>query len=153
MKRYCWTASYNQAAIRNAGKRRDSFFDLASVAHIDGAYLCATRLRHTLDRGELARPGCNAWVAEHCDMCDARRNLLEELKPFTGDRIFKIGEAGRVAPGVSQAVDVTGTDWICDNREHDGNCPRCLQQRRKRIARLAENDVWSERYQFCDDSA
>jgi len=37
MKRDCWTARYNQAASRNAGKRRDGFFDLASFAHFDGA--------------------------------------------------------------------------------------------------------------------
>jgi len=86
-------------------------------------------------------------------MRDARRNLLQKLKPFTRYGIFKIDKARRVAPGVSQAVDVTGTDRIRDNREHDGDRPRCLQERRKGVARLAENDVWSERYQFCDDNA
>src|SRR5207237_7359889 len=91
-------------AIRNAGKCRDGFFDLASVAHIDGAQLHATRPRRTLDRGELAWPGCNAWVAEHCDIRDARRNLLEEFEPFTRYRIFIIGKASRVVPGMGQAA-------------------------------------------------
>ena len=48
------TRHHNQTAIARTSECRDGLLDLASLAHVDRAYLHPERRRHGLDDGELA---------------------------------------------------------------------------------------------------
>src|SRR5262245_15049875 len=58
----------------------------------------------------------------------ARRDLLEQLKPFPGQAVFKLYEAGCIAAGPRQAVDEAVADRVNALSENDWHGARDLGQ-------------------------
>ena len=139
---------HDQAAIRGAREGRDGALDLAGVAHIDRAHLHAERRRHGLDDGELADPGGCGRVPKDRRARHARRDLLEQLQPFSRQAVFELHEAGGVAARPRQAIDEAGADRIGDDREHDRHGAGRLQQRPHGRGASGQDDVRRERDQF-----
>jgi hypothetical protein len=117
---------HDQTAIRGAREGRDGALDLAGVAH-DRNYFHAERRRYGLDCGELADPGSHGGIPNDCRSRHARRNLLEQLQPFSAQAVFEQKEAGGVATRARQAVDEAGADRI-GNGESEKNLGRVLQR-------------------------
>ena len=90
-----------------------------SFAHVDWAHL------HSTD-------GATAWITANCPIPaayaripkdrrtrDPRRDLLEQLHPFSAQTVFELHKAGSVAARARQASDETRADRVWDRREHD----------------------------------
>jgi hypothetical protein len=101
----------------------------AGIAHVDRGQLHAQCRGHNLHRAELSDPGGDGGIAKHRCPRHAGRDLLEQLQPFPAYAVFVNGEPGRVAARLCHACDETRTDRIDDDREHDRNGSRGLQQR------------------------
>ena len=95
----------------------------------------------------MARSKGLAGIAKDRHARHARRNLLEQLQPFSGHAEFVRHEAGGVAARPRQAVDKAGADRIDAEREHDRHGAGRLQQRPWSNA-ISEDDVGRERGQF-----
>ena len=86
----------------------------------DGATAWITR--------ELADPGGRSRDPKDGHPRHAGRDLLEQLKPFSGHAVFERDEPGDVAARPREALDEAGADRIGDDREHDRHGARRLQQ-------------------------
>jgi hypothetical protein len=73
---------------------------------------------------------------------------LEQLHPFCGEAVFKLGKAGNVATGPCQAFDEARADRVDDLYEHDWNGAGRLHQRRHNAGAGHQDDVGRERNQF-----
>ena len=69
--------------------------------------------------GELPGPGGDGGIPKHRPSRHARRDLLEQLQPFSADAVFELGKTRGVAARTRQAVDEAGADRIGGLREHD----------------------------------
>ena len=58
----------------------------------------------------------------------ARRDLLEQFRPFRGQTVFELHEAGGIAARPRQAIDEAGADWIGDDHEYDRHGASRLKQ-------------------------
>jgi hypothetical protein len=101
-----------------------------------------------LNGSELTCPGGYGGVPQYRRARQARSNLLEQLQPFSAQAVLKLHEAGGIAAGTRKTIDEAGTDWVGDTHEHDGDCARCLQQRRHGRGAGSQNDVRGELHQF-----
>src|SRR5262245_34266403 len=119
MDRRSWTAEHDQAAIRALRKRRDGPLDVAGIAHVEGAHLHASRRRQRLDYSKQAGTGRDSGLTKDGRSRHAWGDLLEKFQPFPPDRILEYGEAGRVAAGARQALDVAGANRVADTRKYD----------------------------------
>ena len=63
----------------------------------------------------------------------ARRDLPEHPKPFSGNAIFDVGKSGDVAVRPREARNMTGADRVGDLHEHDRQAARRLHQRFHRL--------------------
>ena len=91
------------SGARTIGSPRWSLAPLASASRAKAAMACSTSpaLRrpmalnsmptgdHGLDRGKLADPGHHVGIAQHGGSCHSGRDLLEQLEPFRGNRVFE----------------------------------------------------------------
>jgi len=60
---------------------------------------------HGLDNGELPNPKTQPGIADHCDPCHVRRDLPQQLQPFTADPVFELGKPGRITAWMGHARD------------------------------------------------
>jgi hypothetical protein len=88
------------------------------------------------------------WVPNDGHSFHARRDLLQQLQPFSGQAVLEWHEAGGVAARPRQAVDEAGADRIDNGGEHDWNGARRLQQRRHGRGAGSQDDVRRKRGQF-----
>jgi hypothetical protein len=103
---------HDQTAIRCAGEGRDSALDLGRIAEVDRAHIHSDRARHGLNDGELPDPGGYGGITKDRRPRHARRDLLEQLQPFSAQIVFELNKTGRVAAGPSQTRDEAGTNRI-----------------------------------------
>ena len=111
---------HDQAAIRSVRECRDGALGLAGVAHVDRAYFHSERRRHSLDEVKLAGSGAKGSIPEDRRSRHARRDLFEQLQPFSADAVFEIHKSGGVAVRPRQAADKAGADRIGDHRNTIG---------------------------------
>jgi hypothetical protein len=76
-----------------------------------------------------------------CDPFHIRRDLREHLQPLADHCEFVILEASHVASRPRQARDEAAADGIDDNREHDGDGVRLLQECGHDGSRASDNDL------------
>jgi hypothetical protein len=74
---------HDQTAIRRACEGFDGASDLAWVAHVDRVYLYPEQRRHSLNDGKLGGAGSYVGIAKDCRSRHVRRDLLEQLQPFS----------------------------------------------------------------------
>src|SRR5262249_34160245 len=125
-------------------------FDLSGFAQVDGSYLVhPEQWRHGLDDGKRAAgSGALVGIPKVRHSRDPRRNIFEQLQIFPVRTVFGGHEPGRVAAGPRQAVDVSGADWIGDDRKHYRYAAGKLQQRAHGHAAMRQDDVWRDGDQF-----
>src|SRR5208282_3076490 len=58
-------------------------------------------------------------IEEDSDLREARRNFLEQLKPFATHCKFKVREPSNIAPWLCQTVDKVNFDRVGDRHKHD----------------------------------
>src|SRR5262245_1933706 len=78
----------DQTSVRRARERPDGLFDLGGVAHVDRNHLDSQRRRHCLHGSKQTYCKALAGIAKDCNARHARRNLLEQLQPFSGHAEF-----------------------------------------------------------------
>src|SRR5262245_66256923 len=88
---------YDQSAVWRARKYRDGLLDLLGDANVDWAYVYPDRWRGGLNDGELADPGSQRRISQHCGARDARGDLLQQLRPFRTETVLELHKAGDVA--------------------------------------------------------
>jgi hypothetical protein len=94
-------------------------------------------------------PGGYGRIPKDGHSCNARRDLLEQFKPFPAQIIFEQEEAGGVAAGPRQALDEAGADRVYEDHEHDRHGAGHFQQRcHRRRARSGQDDMRRESGQF-----
>ena len=139
----------DQTAIRSAREGGDIPFDLTGFAQVDRDYLYhPEQWRHGLDHGKRAGSGGLGGIPKDRHPRDPRRNFFEQLQIFCVQTVFVGHEPGRVAARPRQALDVPGTDWIADSREHYGYAAGQSQQRAHGRAAMRQDDVRREPDQF-----
>src|SRR6516164_11304010 len=104
----------DQSAIREAREIGDGVLHLAGIAPVDWGHLHVYERSHGLDRAQLPASGGNAWVANDRDAGHARRNLLEQIKPFSAHAIVYAGEASHIAARPCQTPYESAADRISD---------------------------------------
>src|SRR5262245_46973854 len=92
------TSRYDQAAVRELRKLCDCAFNLGRVAHVERAYLHPERRAGGLNDTELGGAAGGRGIPKDARSRDAGRDLLEQLKQFSGHAIFGQEETG-CAPG------------------------------------------------------
>src|SRR6516165_5300600 len=112
-------ACHNHSVVRQACYCCDGALDRIGVAYVDRTQLHPERWCHGLDRAELASTRGAGWVTEHRYATDARRDLFEQLQPFSTQAVFEIGEPGDIAARPREALHETGTDRVHLIDEHD----------------------------------
>ena len=138
---------YDQAVVRGAREGRDGPLELAGVADTNRAHLHPQRGCHGLDRAELTNSGRPAHIADDGNPRHVRRDLLDQLQPFTAETVLELHEAGGVAARAGQALDEAGGYRIRDDGEYDRNRADRLQQRRHGRAG-GQDDLRRERGEF-----
>src|SRR5262245_40583682 len=139
---------YDQSAVWRARKYRDGLLDLLGDANVDWAYVYPNRWRGGLNDGELADPGSQRRISQHCGARDAWGDLLQQLRPFRTETVLELHKAGDVAARPCQARDHPGADRIGGTRKHNRHGSGCLQQRLHRRCAAGHDDVGRERHQF-----
>ena len=89
-----------------------------------------------------------ARFAKNRDPPHGRCDLLEQFQPFSRDGVFEVGEARDVAAGMRQALDVTATDWVSNDREDDWDGAGRLQHCGDSTTGMSQYNVGTERDQF-----
>src|SRR5215467_1503101 len=95
MKRSRPAPRYDQTPVRRAHEGRKGALSLMWGAHVDWVYLDAERRGQGLDDAELADSGGVRGISKDCYSRNARRNLLQQLQPFSAQAVFIRHEAGR----------------------------------------------------------
>src|SRR5262245_61697995 len=139
---------YDQSAVWRARKYRDGLLDLLGDANVDWAYVYPNRWRGGLNDGELADPGSQRRISQHCGARDAWGDLLQQLRPFRTETVLELHKAGDVAARPCQARDQAGADRIGGTRKHNRHGSGCLQQRLHRRCAAGHDDVGRKRHQF-----
>src|SRR5262245_27401312 len=139
---------YDQSAVWRARKYRDGLLDLLGDANVDWAYVYPNRWRGGLNDGELADPGSQRRISQHCGARDAWGDLLQQLRPFRTETVLELHKAGDVAARPCQARDQAGADRIGGTCKHNRHGSGCLQQRLHRRCAAGHDDVGRERHQF-----
>src|SRR6516164_7927013 len=107
---------------------RDAAIDFGIGAHVDRDELHTRRDRRPLDRRELANTAGHSWIANDRHACDARRYVLEQLKPFRAQGELECGKSSDVAAGLRQTRDEATADGIAHVYEYNRDGARCLLQ-------------------------
>jgi len=132
------------AATREPRERGQPALNLGSVLYVDRTYIHANRWRYSLDNRKLADPCRNVGVAKDGSTRNARRDLFEQLHPFSAQTVLKLHKAGNVATRSRQALDKSGAHRIGNNRKHNWNIAR-RPQRRHTCDPGSQNNVGCER--------
>src|SRR5262245_707240 len=102
-------SGHDQAAISAISalrESRDGALNLAGIPHVDRAQLHTQRWPHGLDCGELAWSGRHRWITKNRCSRYAGSDQLEQLQPFSAQRIFLHGEAGDVSAWPREIVNI-----------------------------------------------
>ena len=70
---------------------------------------------------------CGFGMQNDRDPRECRRNLFEQLQPFSGHRQLEIGQARDIAARPCQALNEAAADRIGDLHENDGYRASLLQ--------------------------
>src|SRR5262245_28056588 len=116
------------ASIRRAHEGRDGALDLICVAHVERVYLHAERRGQGLNNAKLADSGWVRGIPQDRHSRHARRDLLQQLQPFSAQAVFVRHETGGVAARPCPAIDEAGGDRISDDRENKRHGAGHLQQ-------------------------
>src|SRR6516164_7824421 len=84
------------------------------------------RGRHGLNNTEVADPGRVGFVAKKSHPAHVRRDLLEEIQPFSAHTEIEDHEASYVATRSGQTINDARTDRISHIHEHDRHHAREL---------------------------
>ena len=140
----------DQAASRLARLGGDGFLDRRVVVHR------SKRHRHPEGRGGGLDRAVEQWgvrrgvrVEDDGDPRDTRRDLLEQLEPFSHQRRVVGAEPRDVAAGSREALNKAQPDGIGHEYENDRYRARLLPQRRDRRRGACENCVRRQADQFC----
>jgi hypothetical protein len=148
MKRRQRARRQDQAAIGGLREGRDVALDLGRVAQVNWGHVHANRRRHGLDDCKLADPGGYGCIPNDGRSRHARRDLLEQFRPFPAQNVFEHHKAGSVAARPRQTFNVAGADRIGDDRKYDRHGAGCLKQWPHRRAASSEDDVRRKCDQF-----
>src|SRR5262245_47345897 len=110
----------------------ESGFNVSGATNRDDTRLYSECRRRSLDRAheEFGLRG-GVGIKHDTDAREARRNLLEEVKPFIADRELVLTEASEVAARPRHIGNKTLRDGIGDLNEHDRHRARGLLNDRK----------------------
>src|SRR6476469_9427977 len=97
MNRCPRTRCENYAAAGELRKRGQPALNLGSVLYVDRTYIHTKRWRYSLDNRELPDPCGNVGVAKNRCTRNTRRDLFEQLHPFSTQTVLKLHETGDVA--------------------------------------------------------
>src|SRR5262249_9271231 len=89
-----------------------------------------------------------AGIANDCSTRHCGRDLLEQLQPFPGYAVLKLGKSGGIAARPCEACYKASADRIASLREHDWYRAGCLQQCRDGRSRSRQDHIRGERNQF-----
>src|SRR5215472_15120818 len=103
---------YNRTAIGAMGEGLHGTGDFVAVVNADRRHLQPDGGRHGLNDSEVADPGRVRFVAKKSYPGYMRRDLLEEIQPFSAETVIEGHEARYVAPRSGQAVNDASTDRI-----------------------------------------
>src|SRR3974377_559100 len=85
-----WGRRSDEAAIGRAPEFRTRPVHLAWITYIDGAHFQAKRRCDSLDHRKLTDPGGGGGIANYSHLRHARRDLLQQLHPFSTQTVVKI---------------------------------------------------------------
>ena len=135
-----------QATIWVASQRRNDGFKLGHVAHGRDDRFHRKGHSGSFEGFQVVfRIGRGCGVEQEGDPVDARRNLLEQLKPFAGHGRLHQDKAGDVAARPLKARDEAAADRIDNVYENNGDGARLLQQSRCSGRALRNNKVGLQR--------
>src|SRR6516164_5128360 len=103
------------------------------------------RGRHGLNNTEVADPGRVGFVAKKSHPAHVRRDLLEEIQPFSAEIEIEDHEASYVAPRSGQAVNDASTDRIGNIHEHDRHRAGELLDCNRPVDAREEDDIRRQR--------
>src|SRR5262249_44295937 len=130
---------------------------IASLCRDDGVEVGLIVNRRQYHLYSIGRCGCferaqvnfDIWrrcrVEHEGGSVDARRNLLEQLQPFAGDRRLHNSETGGITARSRQTPGEAAADWIGNDHKNHWDGTRLLQHRCSWRRVLSENDVGPER--------
>ena len=124
---YRRTACYNdETSIRRTREGLDGLLDLANVVHVDWNHFQSERRPHRLQRAKLRDLVGISGIPKDCHSRQGRCDLFQQLEPLPTRAVFEVHEASDVATWPRQALDITSTNRIDDNRKDDRQCARQL---------------------------
>src|SRR5262249_57394367 len=106
----CTAPRRDQTAIWRARKGLNGLLNLASVPHVDRAYLDLEHRRYSLNDTELGGLGGVGGFPKDRYSRHVWRNLFKQLQPFHAYTVFEKHEPGDVATRAGQVVDVARAD-------------------------------------------
>src|SRR6266852_4754640 len=131
---------HNQAPARLACKFGDRCIDLYRVMNWCGGHRYRSR---TSKCPKLMHKswGSRRRVIDICDPSYGRRNLPEQIHPFTDNREFVSLKAGYIASWSRKTLDKTAAYWIDDIREHNRDGARLLYKRGHNGSGTSDDDL------------
>src|SRR5262245_66452657 len=106
------TRRHDQPTVRRARERRDAALDLGRGPRIDWAQLHPGRAREGLDDSPLPGPGAGSKISEDPYALDLRRDLLQQLEPFSAQVVIELDETRNVSARLRHAIDDARTNRI-----------------------------------------
>jgi hypothetical protein len=101
----------------------------------------------------IPRPVAARSLAKHRYPSQTRRNLLEQLQPFSAGGVIVSSKAGDIPARTRETFDIAGGDGVGDQREHDWDSAVHLHQSRDDGAGMSEDHVRRERNHLSGVSA
>ena len=99
------------------------------------------------DDGPLCKSDLADRFPDYTDARDLRCDLLEQFKPFAGQRKFELGKPGDVTAGTRDAPDEAGPDRVDGLGHHDRHGAGRLLQGARRRPDAGDDHVRPERDQ------
>src|SRR5262249_38385116 len=120
---------------------RHSSLDLAGVTQVDWTHLHPQQRSGALDCRELANSDGQIGITNNSRSPHARRDLLQQLKPFDAEAVFEIDEAGGITAWPSETRDETGAHRIGNIHEHDWDGAGRPKQRTHGRSASGQDDI------------
>src|SRR5262249_51444501 len=111
------TFTHKKTAILYAGGKSEDLVNIGMDVYLPKNN--SNRRRYRLDHGKLPNAGSYCGIPNHCHTLYIRRNLLEQLRPFSAQTVLELHKTCRIAPGFREAFDKTRADWIGHDCKHD----------------------------------
>src|SRR6516164_8533008 len=144
-----WRAcGQDQTAIRPACERCNGLLNLVGITKANDVYVYSDGRCCGLNDGELSDPARSIGIATDCNAAQMRRDLLEQLQPFPGERILEPCKSSGIAARLCQTFDEAGAHRIGDVVEDDRNIGLQSHQGRHRGIAGDDDDIRRERDQL-----